>query len=75
MIICTDSFIPRENKAPFKQYIYAITENMMNEEAILVWIEENLNENMDVIEDLSHAQIKQMVQDREYVLIYTCKLV
>ena len=48
---------------------------MMNEEAILVWIEENLNENMDVIEDLSHAQIKQMVQDREYVLIYTCKLV
>ena len=46
---------------------------MMNEEAILVWIEENLNENMDVIEDLSHAQIKQMVQDKEYVLIYTCK--
>ena len=35
---------------------------MMNEEAILVWIEENLNENSDVIEDLSHVQIKQMVQ-------------
>ena len=46
---------------------------MMNEEAILAWIEENLNANLDVIEDLSHVQIKQMVQDREYVLIYTCK--
>ena len=48
-------------------------DNMMNEEAILAWIEENLRTNQDVIEDLSYAQIKQMVQDREYVLIYTCK--
>ena len=55
------------------KYDSIISDNMMNEEAILAWIEENLNANLDVIEDLSHVQIKQMVQDREYVLIYTCK--
>ena len=46
---------------------------MMNEDAMLAWIEENLKANLDVIEDLSFAQIKQMVKDREYVLIYACK--
>ena len=49
------------------------TDNMMNEDAMLAWIEENLKANLDVIEDLSFAQIKQMVKDREYVLIYACK--
>ena len=47
---------------------------MMNEEAMAAWIEENFKANLDVIEDLSYAQIKQMVVDREYVLIYACKL-
>ena len=47
----------------------------MNEEAMSAWIEENFKSNLDVIEDLSYAQIKQMVVDREYVLIYACKLV
>ena len=47
---------------------------MMNEEAMSAWIEENFKSNLDVIEDLSYAQIKQMVVDREYVLIYACKL-
>ena len=46
---------------------------MMNEEAMAAWIEENFKSNLDVIEDLSYPQIKQMVQDREYVLIYACK--
>ena len=46
---------------------------MMNEEAMAAWIEENFKSNLDVIEDLSYAQIKQMVLDREYVLIYACK--
>ena len=46
---------------------------MMNEEAMQTWIDENFKANLDVIEDLSYAQIKQMVQDREYVLIYACK--
>ena len=45
----------------------------MNEEAMSAWIEENFKSNLDVIEDLSYAQIKQMVVDREYVLIYACK--
>ena len=45
----------------------------MNEEAMSAWIEENFKSNLDVIEDLSYAQIKQMVLDREYVLIYACK--
>ena len=46
---------------------------MMNEEAMQTWIDENFRANLDVIEDLSYVQIKQMVQDREYVLIYACK--
>ena len=50
-----------------------IADNMMNEEAMAAWIEENFKSNLDVIEDLSYAQIKQMVLDREYVLIYACK--
>ena len=38
-----------------------------------VTVIENFKSNLDVIEDLSYAQIKQMVLDREYVLIYACK--
>ena len=29
--------------------------------------------DLDLIEDLSYAQIQQMVQDREFVLIKACK--
>ena len=45
----------------------------MNEEVMTAFIQENFKANLDVIEDLSFAQIKQMVQDRDYVLIYVCK--
>ena len=46
------------------------SDNLMNEEAMTAFIQENFKANLDVIEDLSFAQIKQMVQDRDYVLIY-----
>jgi hypothetical protein len=46
---------------------------MMNEEAMTAWIDENFKSNLDVIEDLAFAQIKQMVDDREYVMVYACK--
>ena len=45
----------------------------MNEEVMTAFIQENFKANLDVIEDLSFAQIKQMVQDRDYVLVYVCK--
>ena len=45
----------------------------MNEEAMTTFIQDNFKANLDVIEDLSFAQIKQMVVDRDYVLVYACK--
>ena len=53
--------------------IFQFADNLMNEEMMTNFISENFKSNLDVIEDLSYAQIKQMVQDREYVLVYTCK--
>ena len=46
----------------------------MNEEIMTTFIQDNFKSNLDVIEDLSFPQIKQMVQDRDYVLIYACKI-
>ena len=55
-------------------YIFSyFSDNLMNEEVMTAFIQENFKANLDVIEDLSFAQIKQMVQDRDYVLIYVCK--
>ena len=48
-------------------------DNLMNEEAMTTFIQDNFKANLDVIEDLSFAQIKQMVVDRDYVLVYACK--
>ena len=46
----------------------------MNEEIMTTFIQDNFKSNLDVIEDLSFPQIKQMVQDRDYVLVYACKI-
>ena len=55
-------------------YIFSyFSDNLMNEEVMTAFIQENFKANLDVIEDLSFAQIKQMVQDRDYVLVYVCK--
>ena len=45
----------------------------MNEESIHLWVEECYKTNMDVIEDLSTDQVKQLIKNNDYVLVYVCE--
>lgn len=48
-------------------------ENLMNEEAIREWVDEELKSNLDVIEDLNTEQIHDLMEENEYVMVYLCK--
>ena len=48
-------------------------ENLMNEEAIREWVDEELKSNLDVIEDLNTEQIHDLMDENEYVMVYLCK--
>jgi len=45
-------------------------ENLMNEEAIREWVDEELKSNLDVIEDLNTEQIHDLMEENEYVMVY-----
>jgi len=45
-------------------------ENLMNEEAIREWVDEELKSNLDVIEDLNAEQIHDLMDENEYVMVY-----
>jgi len=45
-------------------------ENLMNEEAIREWVDEELKSNLDVIEDLNSEQIHDLMEENEYVMVY-----
>eukprot|EP00092_Neocalanus_flemingeri_P014639 GFUD01015795.1.p1 GENE.GFUD01015795.1~~GFUD01015795.1.p1 ORF type:complete len:1842 (+),score=695.57 GFUD01015795.1:98-5623(+) len=45
-------------------------ENLMNEEAIREWVDEELKSNLDVIEDLNTEQIHELMDENEYVMVY-----
>lgn len=46
--------------------------NLMNEESIRSWAEEEFRTNQDVIEDLNGQQVKDLIKTEEYVLIFAC---
>lgn len=48
-------------------------ENLLNEEAIQQWVENELKSNLDVIEDLNTEQIHDLMEENEYVMVYLCK--
>ena len=45
-------------------------ENLMNEEAIREWVDEELKSNLDVIEDLNTEQIHDLMDENMYVIVY-----
>jgi len=51
-----------------EQVVYE--ENLMNEEAIREWVDEELKSNLDVIEDLNTEQIHDLIDENEYVMVY-----
>ena len=46
----------------------------MNEESIKSWAEQEYRTNQDVIEDLGAQQVKNLIKEEQYVLIFACKL-
>jgi len=48
-------------------------ENLLNEEAIQQWVENELKSNLDVIEDLNTEQIHDLMEENEYVMVYLYK--
>jgi len=45
-------------------------DNLMNEEAIRGWIDTEFKLNQDVIEDLSHEQIEELMEDNSFVMVF-----
>ena len=45
----------------------------MNEERILVWAEYELKTNKEVIEDVSAQQVRTLIQENDYVMVFLCK--
>ena len=48
--------------------------NLMNEDSIVRWAEEEYKTNSDVIEDVSTDQVKNMIKKYDYVLVFACKI-
>lgn len=49
------------------------SENLMNEDSIQSWAEEEFKTNQEVIEDLSTEQLDLILEKHEYVLVFVCK--
>ena len=47
----------------------------MNEAMISTWIKGEFESNKDVIEDVSAAQVKLMLDNEQFVMLYVCKYV
>ena len=45
----------------------------MNEERILEWAEYELKTNKEVIEDVSAQQVRRLVEENDYVMVFLCK--
>ena len=45
----------------------------MNEERILEWAEYELKTNKEVIEDVSAQQVRTLIQENDYVMVFLCK--
>ena len=45
----------------------------MNEAMISTWIKDEFESNKDVIEDLSAAQVRLVLDNEQFVMIYFCK--
>ena len=48
-------------------------ENLMNEERILQWAEYELKTNKEVIEDVSSQQVRRLIEENDYVMVFLCK--
>ena len=53
--------------------ISSSAENLMNEERILEWAEYELKTNKEVIEDVSAQQVRTLIQENDYVMVFLCK--
>ena len=45
----------------------------MNEERILQWAEYEFKTNKEVIEDVSAQQVRGLVEENDYVMVFLCK--
>ena len=45
----------------------------MNEERILQWAEYEFKTNKEVIEDVSAQQVRRLVEENDYVMVFLCK--
>ena len=45
----------------------------MNEERILQWAEYELKTNKEVIEDVSAKQVRGLIEENDYVMVFLCK--
>ena len=45
----------------------------MNEAMISTWIKDEFESNKEVIEDLSAAQIRVLLENEQFVMVYVCK--
>ena len=52
---------------------FTSAENLMNEERILEWAEYELKTNKEVIEDVSAQQVRTLIQENDYVMVFLCK--
>ena len=45
----------------------------MNEERIQQWAEYELKTNKEVIEDVSSQQVRRLIEENDYVMVFLCK--
>ena len=45
----------------------------MNEERILQWAEYEFKTNKEVIEDVSAQQVRSLLEENDYVMVFLCK--
>ncbi len=54
--------------------LFYSTANLLNVDSIQHWAEDEYKTNQDVIEDYTTDQIKELVQEFDYVLVFVCEL-